>query len=125
MSKRKRTRRGRWKPKISNSFMYCDKWQIYYSNIRGFSCRALSLSSILDSHKVEVCLLSETLLKNNKTIEIPGFSGFCKNRRASFGGGIATMIRNDEVVNTLKMSEGDENNEYIVSSMTNFLLLLI
>ena len=59
-------------------------------------------------------------MKNNNLIKIPGFLSYCKNIKASFDGGIASCVKNEVIANTLKISEGDDENEYIITRHDQF-----
>ena len=49
-----------------------------------------------------------------------GFSCFNKNRQTTHMGGGATCIANKDSIDTLKVSEGANNEEYIVTRNSQF-----
>ena len=53
-------------------------------------------------------------------IKIDGFNTYCRNRKNEHMGGIATAIKNQEAHNTLKVSEGSDKDEYIVTRHGQF-----
>ena len=57
--------------------------------------------------------LNDTALKGNRKINLPNFFSYCKNRLKNKGG-VATVISNTLKNNTVKITEGDNDEEFIV-----------
>ena len=115
--KRKRRRRGgvHRKP-VSKDFI------VYLVNIRGANSKKVSLQSIIDDPHVnpDVINLVETNLKKSSKLDIEGYKCFNKNRQNKNMGGVATLVRESDLKDTLKVSEGTGNNEYLVTRHSQF-----
>ena len=93
--------RGRWSGKNKVNKVYdknstCNEWSILYSNIRGFSSKALSLNSIAAS------------LKSNL------------NRTDKNGGGVSSSVSDEDSKYTLKTTEGKGETEYLITRHDQF-----
>ena len=98
------------------------KFSMYINNIRGVSSKLNSLESIvknLNPVPSMICL-SELNLKKNKKLKIKGYKCYNKNRQDRNMGGVATCVAEADEGETLKISEGDNENEYIVTRHTQF-----
>ena len=73
----------------------------------------------------DVVTINETLLKNNRTLKIPGFTCFNKNRQGTNGGGIATWVKKKDTINTLKVFEGKDDEEEIITRHGQFAVPII
>ena len=113
--KRRRNRRTVKRNLVTNS-----DWNIMLSNIRGFNSKELSLNEIVRKKPVDMLVLNETLMKKNKKPKLQGFKCFPMNRIKSSGGGVASYIRNKDASNALKMTEGTNENEFIVTRHGQF-----
>ena len=58
--------------------------------------------------------LNDTNLKGKLKVKIPKYFSYNKNRE-KFKGGVSTVIANHLKHNTMKITEGTENDEYIVT----------
>ena len=113
-----RTRRGKRKSK-----KHCNKnpslinsdgnWKIFQSNIRGYNSKKISLKNIVN--------VNEVGLQGNKKCSIQGYNTFTRNRKSMKMGGIATAVRKDENQFCLKVDEGENNDEYIITRHCQFL----
>ena len=103
---------------IFNNFV--NKWTIYHLNIRGFKSRAALLQPIVQSLDVDVVTLNEHGLKNRQKMQISGFKSYTKNRFNSNMGGVSVSIKEEETKNSLKISEGKDDNEYIITRHGKF-----
>ena len=65
--------------------------------------------------------LNETLYKGNKKLLIDGFKTYPRNRSGNSGGGIVTAVVSDENDNTVKVKEGEGNDEFIITRHSQFL----
>ena len=103
---------------MNSNFTKCDTWSIIHTNIRGYVSKALSLQTI--SSKDDVVTINETLLKNAKKLTLPGFTCFNLNRQGCNGGGIATCVKDKDSINTLKVFEGANDNEVLITRHGQF-----
>ena len=97
-------------------------WSIYQLNIRGYNSKRVSLESILSSLNPPPNLLvvSESHLKFENKVKIPGYYSYSRNRKDKIQGGIITAIKEDEAKECLKVSEGQNTNEYLVTRHNKF-----
>ena len=91
-----------------------------HTNIRGFNSKADSLKSICKAKDVDVVTINETQLRGKKKIFIPGFKSYCKNRQNHDGGGIATCVKDIHSKDTLRIFEGNDENEIIITRHSQF-----
>ena len=117
LKKRKKTRRGGrgGKPAGNLSFKVCDSWKIFHSNIRGFDSKAVSLKSILKSINANDAMINQTNLKGNRKMKIEGYTSYNRNRLNANMGGVATCVAVREASNVLKVAEGVNDDEYIIT----------
>ena len=101
---------------------YCDSWKLFHTNIRGYDSKAFSLHAILNEVKPSVVSINETYLKNNRRLKIPGFSCFNRNRQCMNGGGIATCVQSKDAMHTLKVFEGEDENEILITRHSQFVV---
>ena len=113
-------RRRRLRQKCRRSFDFCDKWTILHTNIRGYDSKAVSLHAILNQVKPSVVTINETYLKNNRKLTIPGFTTYNRNRQCVNGGGIATCVQSKDAMHTLKVFEGEKDNEMLITRHSQF-----
>ena len=59
-------------------------------------------------------------LKGNKKCSIQGYNTYTRNRQLLSMGGIATAIKNDESQFCLKVDEGENNDEFIITRHSQF-----
>ena len=86
-----------------SNFIKCDMWSLIHTNICGYDSKALSLHAIMD--KADVVTINEPFLKNDRKLNIPGFTCYNRNRQGVNGGGIATCVKNKDKMHTLKVFE--------------------
>ena len=91
-----------------------------YSNVRGLSSKLISLESISKTIKSNVIMVGETFMKGSSKADVPGYTVYNKNRTFSGGGGIATYVREDERNTTLKVKEGTNENEFLITRHDQF-----
>ena len=72
-----------------------DKWQLIYTNIRGLKSKITSLTAILHEKNPQLFLVTETQLRSNTGINIPGYTFFGRKREKKNGGGVGILVRND------------------------------
>ena len=116
-AKKKRRRRGGvHKKPVSKDF------KVYLVNIRGANSKKVSLQSIVDDPQVnpDVINLVETNLKKSSKLNIDGYKCFNRNRQNKNMGGVATLVKESDLKDTLKVSEGSGDNEYLVTRHSQF-----
>ena len=112
------SRMRRSKRRYFNKSFKCDKWSIVHTNIRGYDSKAFSLHTICE--RADVLTINETFLKNNRKLIIPGFTCYNRNRKNVNGGGIATCIKRKDSMNTLKVFEGSNDDEILITRHGQF-----
>ena len=66
----------------------------------------------------DIMTMNDTALKGKMKVQIPNYFSFVKNREKNKGG-VATVIANYLKPNTMKVTEGREGDEYIVTRFDN------
>ena len=89
--------------------------KILQSNIRGFNSKKESFKDIVKNTNPDVIILNETALRGSNKAKIDGYFTFQKNRATKAMGGVATLIENHLKSNTVKVAEGEDNDEYIIT----------
>ena len=89
--------------------------EILQSNIRGFNSKTESLKDIVKKIRPDVVILNETALRGNNKARIDGYFTFSKNRINKAMRGIATLVENYLKSDTVKVAEGEYNDEYIIT----------
>ena len=97
-----------------------DTWTIYHSNIRGYGSKCVSLTNIVSSIQPSVILLNETHFRNQKKMRIQGFNSFTRNRQNKYMGGISTSVTNKDAKDTLKVAEGANDDEFLITRHSQF-----
>ena len=87
---------------------------IIHSNTDGYKSKKESIHEIANNEKPDVLTLNDTNLKGNLKVKIPGYFSYNKNRDKNKGG-VATVIANHLIHNTMKVAEGTEEDEYIIT----------
>ena len=109
--------------KCHPSFRNCDeKWSILHTNIRGYDSKAFSFHTIIDAKKPSVITVNETYFKNNRKMKLQGYSCFNRNRQCVNGGGIATCVESKDAMHTLKVFEGEDNDEIMITRHSQFVV---
>ena len=101
-----------------NNVSKCDMWVIIHSNIRGYDLKAYSLHAI--ANNADVVTINETFLKNNRMLNMPGFTCFNRNRQGINGGDIAICVKRKDSIHTLKVFEGKNDDEVIITRHGQF-----
>lgn len=65
--------------------------------------------------------MNETNLKKSKELKLKGYKSYNRNRINGHMGGIATSVIDEESGNTLKVTEGKEDNEFLITRHNQFL----
>ena len=75
---------------------------------------------ILETVRPNVVTLNETLYVNKKKLKIEGYTTYNRNRQNVNGGGIATAVIQDEAKHALKVKEGEERDEFLITKHSQF-----
>ena len=120
--KTRRIRRGGKNGRYKNflNFKTCEEWNIYHCNVRGYDSKRVSLQTILETVRPNVVTLNETHYVNKKKVNIDGYTVYNKNRNNMNGGGVATAIISADAKYALKVKEGIEGDEFLVTKHTQF-----
>ena len=97
-----------------------NSWTIFHSNIRGYNSKKESLNTILNKVNPNIITLNEHGLKNKQKLKIPGFNSYTRNRVNQQGGGVSTSIVEAEKQSAVKVTDGDNSNEFIVTRHGQF-----
>ena len=116
-TKSRRRRRRRLNLKHRNKD---NEWKIIHTNIRGIDSKLISLGSILSLVKPSVLTINETMLKGNRKLSLQGFHCFPANRACVDGGGVATCVEVKDRQHTLKVHEGVEGQEFLITRHDQF-----
>ena len=120
VEKKKKTRRSK-KKQVVNS-VNKEKFVVYHVNPRGVTSKSISLQNIVKSNDIDadVITLVETNLKRTKKVEIEGYTCYSRNRNVGKMGGIATLVKNTAKDSVIKVGEGSDGNEYIITRHNEF-----
>ena len=90
--------------------------------MRGVSSKLKSLENILKSPSIDadIVALVETNLSNNKKVNISDYECFSCNRKNANMGGVAILVKDNIAKNTVKIGEGTEEKEYLITRHSNF-----
>ena len=80
---------------MRNKKANAENWQIIYANVRGLKSKLSSLAAILSEKQPQLCLMTETQLRSNTGVNIPGYTFFGRKRENKNGGGVGILVRND------------------------------
>ena len=100
-----------------------NKCILYHLNIRGFGSKRKSFEKIVDSLNPSIITLNETALKFKKKPNIKGYSSFQRNRINQNMGGVATLVKNENKNDFIKVSEGANSDEFLVTRHNSFFSL--
>jgi hypothetical protein len=90
------------------------EFKILHTNMRGFNSKKESLFCVIDKVRPNCVTINETGLRAQNKVKIPGYFSFSKNRIEKCMGGVATAVTNDMKQNTVKVKEGEDDDEYII-----------
>ena len=114
---RKKRRSRKRKGKKRNTLDRVDI-NIIHSNIDGYTSKKESVDSMANNMLPDVITLNETLLTGKHTIKQKNYMSFCKNRDdLKEGGGVATLIAEYLRPDTVKVSEGKDGDEYVITRL--------
>ena len=72
------------------------------------------MNEIAAKEKPDIITLNDTNLKGKFKVKVPGYFSYNKNRE-KYKGGVSTIVSNHIKHNTMKVSEGKEGDEYIIT----------
>ena len=78
------------------------------------------MKNILKSINANVATINETNLKGNRKMKIEGYTSYNRNRLNANMGGVATCVAVREASNVLKVAEGVNDDEYIITRHGQF-----
>ena len=78
------------------------------------------MKAIVHSIKPTIVTLNEHLMVNKKGPSIQGYKCFNSMRKTSMGGGVATLIKSSDSEYTLKVFEGENGLEMLITRHTQF-----
>ena len=87
---------------------------ILHSNCDGYTSKKESIEEIVKERGADILLLNETALKGKRKVKIKDYFSFTKNRE-KIKGGVATIVANYIKPYTVKVTEGQEEDEYIIT----------
>ena len=87
---------------------------ILQSNCDGYISKKESIEEIINEREADILLLNETALKGKRKVKIKDYFSFTTNRE-KIKGGVATVISNYLRPHTVKVTEGQEGDEYIIT----------
>ena len=71
--------------------------------------------------KPNVIMMNEIGLRKNKKVSLSGYTSYTRNRKThEIMGGVATAVIEDEKASTIKIMEGENKDEFIVSRHGQF-----
>ena len=82
--------------------------------MQGYISKQASIDTIIRKKTPDVYCINETALKGKRKINIQGYFSYCKNRDMHMGG-VATLVSQTLRPHTVKVAEGREGDEYIIS----------
>ena len=93
---------------------------ILSNNVCGYNCKKASIPAVLEKLNPDICTWQETGLTGNNQIKIKGYHTSLMNRK-NFKkmGGVCTAVRTEWKSHTVKISEGKNENEYLVTRLDN------
>ena len=74
----------------------------------------------MSSNKSSILILNETHLQGRRKVNIPGFVSYTRNRIDKAYGGISTSVTNSESTFCVRVEEGIDDNEYILTRHSQF-----
>jgi hypothetical protein len=116
--KTRKYRRGRGKHKRRNNDAV--KCVLYHLNIRGLNSKKKSLEMILKKLPAQIVTLNETCLRFKQKPKLENYVSFNRNRSNQIMGGVATFVQNQDKDKFVKLGEGAENDEFLVTRHSNF-----
>ena len=89
---------------------------ILHSNCDGYISKKASIENIVNAKDTDVLLLNETALKGKRKVKIKDYFSFSK-KREKIKGRVATVIANHLKPHTVKVTEGKDGDEYLITRL--------
>lgn len=90
-------------------------------NIRCFNSKRASLESIVRKVSPAILTINETHLSFKQKPSIKNYVSYDRNRTNEAMGGISTLVRSKDKDYFVRICEGDQNDEFLVTRHTIFL----
>ena len=78
------------------------------------------MQTIVNQITPSLLTINETMLKNNRKLKIPGYSCYNRNCQGVNGCGIATCVEGKDAMHTLKVFEGENEDEVLITRHSQF-----
>ena len=93
---------------------------IYDCNICGYNSKKDSIDELLDSEHFDICTFQETGLFGNNAKKIKNYHCSLRNRKGlKKAGGICTAVANNLKPFVVKVKEGEDDDEYLITRLDN------
>ena len=93
---------------------------ILNQNVCGWNCKKASFPAIVDKLEPDICTWQETGLTGNNQMKLKGYHPSLRNRKNNKAmGGVCTAVRNNLKPHTVKIKEGADEDEYLVTRLDN------
>ena len=88
--------------------------KLIQTNMDGYTTKQESLREIAEQESPDIITINDTALKGKMKVKIPKYFSYSKNREKNKGG-VATVIAEHLKSNTVKVGEGKEGDEYLIT----------
>ena len=116
---KKKIRRGVRKGR-KNTVNSNDEWSLYLTNIRNLDTKQSSLEAILANKVYSLVIVNETHFQSGRKVQLPGYITYTRNRSDKNAGGISTSVKDIDAPSSVRVEEGRDENEYIVTRHSQF-----
>ena len=116
---KKKRRRKRKRNKFTQNKV-SDEWSLYHINIRNLDARLASMESILAVNAFSVVTINETHFHAGRKVILSGYTSYSRNRVDKASGGITTSVLESDSPNCLRVEEGINQNEFLVTRHSQF-----
>ena len=114
----KKHRRGRRRSK--NVTCSENKCTLFHLNIRGFNSKRQALENIAQKLSPSIITLNETALSYKKKPKLNNYISFQRNRSEKSMGGVCTLVKSEFKDKFIKVTEGDNDDEFLITRHSNF-----
>ena len=91
---------------------------IFNNNLNGFNGKRASLEELINIVKPSVATFQETAVAGSNRIKLKNYYCLQRNRKGvKQMGGVATFVKNELKANTLKVKEGEDDEEYLITRL--------
>ena len=85
-----------------------------HTNCDGYTSKKESIDDIVSERETDVLLMNETAFKGKRKVKMKNYFSYARNRLKAKGG-VATVVSNYLRPYTVKVGEGREDDEYIIT----------